>query len=173
MYFVLIILYEYFWVLERIIWVSIISYGEIHFDIRVLWITSTFPEWIMLANHGTTVQGLQELKRNISCLTATRLYMSQYQINSEHSWQSKKCRSLDISQPYGLQWPVTDVAFIFTPKTCNCTLFLLPAGTDVLQYDGTSDRQFRKDKLCRLFAKQENIFKKFCLEDNAKAASLT
>lgn len=86
---------------------------------------------------------------------------------------SRKCRSLDISQPYGLQWPVTDVAFIFTPKTCNCTLFLLPAGTDVLQYDGTSDRQFRKDKLCRLFAKQENIFKKFCLEDNAKAASLT
>jgi hypothetical protein len=53
MYFVLIILYEYFLVLERIIWVSIISYGEIRFDIRVLWITSTFPERIMLANQGT------------------------------------------------------------------------------------------------------------------------
>jgi hypothetical protein len=37
------------------IWVSIISYGEIRFDIRVLWITSTFPERIMLANQGTTV----------------------------------------------------------------------------------------------------------------------
>jgi hypothetical protein len=32
-----------------------ISYEEIRFDIRVLWITSTFPEWIMLANQGTTV----------------------------------------------------------------------------------------------------------------------
>jgi hypothetical protein len=29
--------------------------GEIRFDIRVLWITSTFPERIMLANQGTTV----------------------------------------------------------------------------------------------------------------------
>jgi hypothetical protein len=56
MYFVLIILYEYFRVLERIIWVSIISYGEIHFDIRVLWITSAFPEWITLPNQGTTVR---------------------------------------------------------------------------------------------------------------------
>jgi hypothetical protein len=55
MYFVLIILYEYFLVLERIIWVSIISYGEIRFHKRVLWITSTFPERIMLANQGTTV----------------------------------------------------------------------------------------------------------------------
>jgi hypothetical protein len=55
MYFVLIILYEHFLVLERIIWVSIISYGEIRFDIKVLWITSTFPERIMLANQGTTV----------------------------------------------------------------------------------------------------------------------
>jgi hypothetical protein len=55
MYFVLIILYEYFLVLERIVCVSIISYGEIHFDIRVLWITSTFPERIILANQGTTV----------------------------------------------------------------------------------------------------------------------
>jgi hypothetical protein len=58
MYFVLIILYEYFLVLERIIWVSIISYGEIRFDIRVLWITSTFPEQIMLVNQGTTVSCL-------------------------------------------------------------------------------------------------------------------
>jgi hypothetical protein len=55
MYFVLIILYEYFLVLERIIWVSIISYREIRFDIRVLWITSTFPERNMLANQGTTL----------------------------------------------------------------------------------------------------------------------
>jgi hypothetical protein len=55
MYFVLIILYEYFLVLERITWVSLISYGEIRFDIRVLWIMSTFSERIMLANQGTTV----------------------------------------------------------------------------------------------------------------------
>jgi hypothetical protein len=48
MYSVLIIIYEYFLVLERIIWVSIISYGEILFDTQVLWITSTFPERIML-----------------------------------------------------------------------------------------------------------------------------
>ena len=27
---------------ERIIWVSIISYGEIRFDVQVLWITSMF-----------------------------------------------------------------------------------------------------------------------------------
>jgi hypothetical protein len=44
-----------FLVLERIIRVSIISYGKIRFDIRVLWITSTFPERITLANQGTTV----------------------------------------------------------------------------------------------------------------------
>jgi hypothetical protein len=44
-----------FLVLERTIWVSIISYREIRFDIRVLWITSTFPERIMLANQGTAV----------------------------------------------------------------------------------------------------------------------
>jgi hypothetical protein len=55
MYFVLTIFYESLWVLERIIWVSIIYYGEIRFDIRVLWITSTFPERIMLANQSTTV----------------------------------------------------------------------------------------------------------------------
>jgi hypothetical protein len=46
--YVLIIFILIFLVLERIIWVSIISYGEI-------WITSTFPERIMLANQGTTV----------------------------------------------------------------------------------------------------------------------
>jgi hypothetical protein len=40
-----------FLISERIIRVSIISYGEIRLDIRVLWITSTFPERIMLANH--------------------------------------------------------------------------------------------------------------------------
>jgi hypothetical protein len=34
---------------------SSISYGEICFDIQVLWITSTFPERIMLASQGTTV----------------------------------------------------------------------------------------------------------------------
>jgi hypothetical protein len=44
-----------FLVLERIIWFSIISYGEICFDIQVLWITSTFPERIKLANLGTIV----------------------------------------------------------------------------------------------------------------------
>jgi hypothetical protein len=32
-----------------------ISYGEIRFDIRVLWITSKFPERIMLAIQGLTV----------------------------------------------------------------------------------------------------------------------
>jgi hypothetical protein len=63
MYFVLIILYEYFLVLERIIWVSIISYGEIRFDIRVPWITSTFPERIMLTNQGTTVPIIRWLKQ--------------------------------------------------------------------------------------------------------------
>jgi hypothetical protein len=40
--------------LERIIRVFIIFYGEIRCDVRVLWITSTFPERIMLANQGTT-----------------------------------------------------------------------------------------------------------------------
>jgi hypothetical protein len=44
-----------FLVLERFIWVSIMSYGEIHFDIRVVWITSTFPERIMLAIQDSTV----------------------------------------------------------------------------------------------------------------------
>jgi hypothetical protein len=57
MYSVLIILYDYFLVLERIVWVSIISYWEIRFAIRVLWITRTFPERIMLANQGTIVCG--------------------------------------------------------------------------------------------------------------------
>ena len=40
---------------ERIICISIISYGKIHFDIRVFWITSTFLERIMLAIQGSTV----------------------------------------------------------------------------------------------------------------------
>jgi hypothetical protein len=53
--YVLIIFIWIFLILERITWVSIISYGEIRFDIRVLWITSRFPERIMLANQGTTV----------------------------------------------------------------------------------------------------------------------
>jgi hypothetical protein len=39
----------------RIICISIISYGKIHFDIRVFWITSTFLERIMLAIQGSTV----------------------------------------------------------------------------------------------------------------------
>ena len=32
-----------------------ISYGEIRFDMQVLWTTSTFPKRIMLANQGFTV----------------------------------------------------------------------------------------------------------------------
>jgi hypothetical protein len=40
---------------ERGMRVSIISYGEIRFDIRVLWITSTFPERIMLSIQGLTI----------------------------------------------------------------------------------------------------------------------
>jgi len=40
---------------ERIICISIISYGKIHFDIRVFWITNTFLERIMLAIHDSTV----------------------------------------------------------------------------------------------------------------------
>ena len=34
---------------------------EIHFDTQVLWITSVFLEWVMLANQGFTVQGLEEM----------------------------------------------------------------------------------------------------------------
>lgn len=47
-------------VVEQIIWVSIISYGEIHFDIQVLWITSMFLEWIILAIQGFTVEVISE-----------------------------------------------------------------------------------------------------------------
>jgi hypothetical protein len=52
-----------FLVLEWIVWVSIISYGEIRLDIRVLWITNTFLERTMLADQGTTVkyEGYSEL----------------------------------------------------------------------------------------------------------------
>ena len=34
---------------------------EIHFDTQVLWIISVFLEWVMLANQGFTVQGLEEM----------------------------------------------------------------------------------------------------------------
>jgi hypothetical protein len=55
-YFVLIILYgSIVLCCERIICISIISYGKVHFDIRVFWITSTFLERIMLAIQGSTV----------------------------------------------------------------------------------------------------------------------
>ena len=40
---------------EQIIWVSIISYGEIRFDIQVFWITSMFLEQIILVIQGFTV----------------------------------------------------------------------------------------------------------------------
>lgn len=48
-------LYEYFGVVEQIIWVYIISYGKINFDIQELWITSMLPEQIMLTSQGFTV----------------------------------------------------------------------------------------------------------------------
>ena len=49
--------------MEWIIWVSIISYGEIHFDIQVLWIASMFLEWTMFSNQGFAVY--EKKKRKI------------------------------------------------------------------------------------------------------------
>jgi hypothetical protein len=54
MYFVLIIFIWIFLSSETNQLSFHISYGDIRFDMRVLWITSTCPEQIMLANRGTT-----------------------------------------------------------------------------------------------------------------------
>lgn len=48
-------LYYYLGVVEWIMWVFITSYGEICFDMQVLWIASMFPEQIMLSSQGFTV----------------------------------------------------------------------------------------------------------------------
>jgi hypothetical protein len=87
MYFVLIIFIWLFLSLERIIWVSIISYGEIRFDTRMLWITSSFPERIMLANQGTTV-----FKKNFKSERTSRGLFPIVRENVEKGikWKKKK-----------------------------------------------------------------------------------
>ena len=49
--------YGYFRVVELLTCVCVISPGELRLDIPVLWITSVFPERIMLANRGFTTLG--------------------------------------------------------------------------------------------------------------------
>jgi hypothetical protein len=56
---------------ERITCISIISYGKIHFDIRVFWITSAFLERIMLAIQSSTVLGAVRISRLPGCSLKT------------------------------------------------------------------------------------------------------
>lgn len=65
------------WVVERIIWVSIISYREICFNTLMLWSTSMIMEKIMLADQGFIIF--------ISCVTSA-CYVVHLTLTHPHMW---------------------------------------------------------------------------------------
>jgi hypothetical protein len=85
--------------------ISIISYGKIHFDIRVFWITSTFLEWIMLAIQGSTV---------FSSYVNTNSTLPKLIMNKQHE---KKNHGHEIvgSHPDGTKESSLPVCYVVSP----------------------------------------------------------